>query len=383
MPKDSNSDSSCSGAGLFVVDILRPHRILRISREQSVRIALCTLSRGIDSGARGTMPASFKICLFVLSGIVAAVLATHAHGQSVPPAEKIVVSYPSKSITNFPILETARQKGFFQREGLHVSLVYIRGGLDIQTLLTNDADFAMGSTTAVTAFVAGAPLRIVLSYNAHVDQGLYAQAKYRRIADLKGQPIGSLNPGGLVDTMVRRILIKNGVQPERDVNLLAMGGTPERFAALRAGAIAATMLSSPFNFLADKEGFSKLATTRDYVDVPGTAVVVNAEKVKKQPNTVKRFIRASLRSMNYIRDNRADTTQLLAREFSMDQETAALAYKQLLDLLSPDGRNRVSGYQLLVDFARAAQKIDRPINAAQLIDETLLDEVMREGGISK
>src|ERR1043166_9975333 len=67
------------------------------------------------------------------------------------PAEKVVVSYPSKSITNFPILETARQKGFFQKEGLQVSLVYIRGGLDIKTLLTNDADFAMGSTTAVTA----------------------------------------------------------------------------------------------------------------------------------------------------------------------------------------------------------------------------------------
>ena len=329
------------------------------------------------------MTASFKICLFALSGIVTFVFAMRAQGQSAAPLEKIVVSYPSKSITNFPILETARQKGFFQKEGLHVSLVYIRGGLDIKTLLTNDADFAMGSTTAVTAFVAGAPLRIVLSYNAHVDQGLYAQAKYRRIADLKGQPIGSLNPGGLVDTMVRRILIKNGLQPERDVNLLAMGGTPERYAALKAGAIAATMLSSPFNFLADKEGFSKLATTRDYVDVPGTAVVVNAEKIKKQPAAIKRFMRASLRAMKHIRDNRADTTQLIAREFSMDQEVAGLAYNQLLDLLSPDGRNRVNGYQLLVDFARAAQKIDRPISAAQLIDETLLDELMREGEISK
>ena len=342
-----------------------------------------TLSRGIDSAPRRrTMPVLFIICLLALNGIVAAV-ATDAQGQGVSPAEKLVVSYPSKSITNFPILETARQKGFFQREGLQVSLVYIRGGLDIKTLLTNDADFAMGSTTAVTAFVAGAPLRIILSYNAHVDQGLYAQAKYRRIADLKGQPIGSLNPGGLVDTMVRRILIKNGLQPERDVNLLAMGGTPERFAALRAGAIAATMLSSPFNFLADKEGFSKLATTREYVDVPGTAVVVNADRIKARPNTLKRFMRASLGAMKYIRDNRAETTQLIAREFSMDQEIAGLAYGQLLELLSPDGRNRVSGYQLLVDFARAAQKIDRPINAAQMIDETLLDELMREGAVSK
>jgi NitT/TauT family transport system substrate-binding protein len=329
------------------------------------------------------MPALFKIGLIALNGLVAAVITATVHGQTVSAPEKIVVSYPSKSITNFPILETARQKGFFQREGIHVSLVYIRGGLDIKTLLTSDADFAMGSTTAVTAFVAGAPLRIILSYNAHVDQGLYAQAKYRRIADLKGQPIGSLNPGGLVDTMVRRILIKNGLQPERDVNLLAMGGTPERFAALRAGAIAATMLSSPFNFLADKEGFTKLATTREYVDVPGTAVVVHADKIKSRPNTLKRFMGASLSAMKHIRENRAETTQLIAREFGMDQEVAGLAYGQLLDLLSPDGRNRVSGYQLLVDFARAGQKIERPINAAQLIDESLLDELMREGAVAR
>ena len=71
--------------------------------------------------------------------------------------------------------------------------------------------------------------------------------------------------------------------------------------------------------------------------------------------------RFSLRAMKYIRDNRAETTKLIAREFSMDQEIAGLAYGQLLELLSPDGRNRVSGYQLLVDFARTAQKIDRPI----------------------
>ncbi|MGH7870619.1 MAG: hypothetical protein ACREQO_00215, partial [Candidatus Binatia bacterium] len=66
------------------------------------------------------MRALLKIFLFAVSGIT--IIATHARGQSVTPAEKIVVSYPSKSITNFPILETARQKGFFQREGLQVSL---------------------------------------------------------------------------------------------------------------------------------------------------------------------------------------------------------------------------------------------------------------------
>ena len=178
-----------------------------------------------------------------------------------PPREdrrprSVVVSYPSKSITNFPILETAKQKGFFQKEALNVSVVYMRGGIDIKALLTGDADFGTGSTTAVTAFVAGAPLRVIMSLNAYVDQGLYAQPKYRSLAQLKGQPIGSLNPGGLVDTLLRRILIQGGLQPDKDVVVLNMGGTPERYAALKSGTIAASMLSAPHSLRAEKEGFT-------------------------------------------------------------------------------------------------------------------------------
>jgi NitT/TauT family transport system substrate-binding protein len=300
-----------------------------------------------------------------------------AWGQAT--GDKVVVSYPSKSITNFPILETAKQKGFFQKEGLNVSAVYMRGGIDIKALLTGDADFGTGSTTAVTAFVAGAPLRVIMSLNAYVDQGLYAQPKYRTLAQLKGQPIGSLNPGGLVDTLLRRILLQGGLQPDKDVVVLNMGGTPERYAALKSGTIAASMLSAPHSLRAEKEGFTKLAATRDYVNVSGTGLVVHADQIKKRPAMMKQFMRASLRAMNYIRENRTDTIQMIVREFGMDQEIAALAYKQLLELLSIDGKNRVDGYQLLIDFARAAQKVDKPISAAQFIDETLLDEVLREG----
>jgi NitT/TauT family transport system substrate-binding protein len=303
---------------------------------------------------------------------------TEVRAQTSAP-DKVIVSYPSKSITNFPILETAQRRGFFQREGLNVSVVYMRGGIDIKALLTGDADFGTGSTTAVTAFVAGAPLRTVMSMNAYVDQGLYAQPKYRSLAQLKGQSIGSLNPGGLVDTLLRKIIVQSGYLPERDFILLNMGGTPERYAALKSGTLAASMLSAPHSLRAEKDGFTRIAATRDYVDVPGTGLVVHADKIKKQPNMIKRFMRATLRAMAYIRDNRADTTQMIMREFGMDQEIAALAYKSLLDLLSSDGKSRLEGYQLLVDFARAAQKIERPINAAQFIDETILDELIREG----
>jgi hypothetical protein len=87
--------------------------------------------------------------------------------------------------------------------------------------------------------------------------------------------------------------------------------------------------------------------------------------------------------MSYIRENRADTMQMIGREFAMAPDIAALAYDKLVELLSVNGKIRVDGYQLLLDFARAAQKIERPINAAQLVDDRLLDDVVRETGIKR
>lgn len=323
------------------------------------------------------------IFLYVVLAMLAALAAPVSAPGQTPPPDKVVVSYPSKSITSFPILQTAQRRGFFQQENLSVSAVYMRGGIDIKALITGDADFGTGGTTAVTAFVAGAPLRVVMSLNAFVDQALYAQPKYRTLAQLKGQAIGSLNPGGLVDTLLRKIIVQNGFSPERDFVLLNMGGTPERYAALKSGTLAASMLSAPHSLHAEKEGFTKIAATRDYLDVPGTALAVHADKIRKQPQMIKRFLRATLRAMNYIRENRADTTQMIVREFGMESDIAALAYNKLLELLSPDGRNRIEGYQLLIDLARASQKTQRPILAAQLIDETLLNEVLREGVLTR
>ena len=182
----------------------------------------------------------FSLCCCLSSTLVLILMDASSLPAQSPP-ERVVVSYPSKSITNFPILETAQRRGFFQKEGLSVSVVYMRGGIDIKALLTGDAEFGTGSTTAVTAFVAGAPLRVVMSMNSYVDQGLYAQPKYKSLAQLKGQPIGSLNPGGLVDTLLRRILVQGGLQPDKDAIILNMGGTPERYAALKSGTLAASM----------------------------------------------------------------------------------------------------------------------------------------------
>ena len=64
---------------------------------------------------------------------------------------------------------------------------------------------------------------------------LVAQNKYRQVKDLKGQTIGSLNPGGLVDALLRQILLQNGLDPDRDVVLINLGGDTGAICSAQVG----------------------------------------------------------------------------------------------------------------------------------------------------
>lgn len=271
-------------------------------------------------------------------------------------AEKVVISYPSRTLTSFLVPEIARQKGFFLAEAIEANLIYVRGAIDIKALVTGDVDYAMASGSAVSAFVAGIPVRLVQGVVGRAEHVLVAQNKYRHVKDLKGQTIGSLNPGGLVDALLRQILLQNGLDPDRDVVLINLGGTPERYAALKSGTVAATVLGAPHNFRAERDGFRKIAAAADYLQVPTSGLAVRSDRIVKQPQQIKKMLRGNLRAMKLMR--------------------AAKGYEQIVSLMSEDGRVNAAGVQFLIDLARQTQKITKSLLAAQMIDHSLLEEVL-------
>lgn len=308
--------------------------------------------------------------------------ASSAFAQGSVPAEKVLISYQAKTMTSYFIPEVARQKGFFQKEGLDVQMLYIRGGqIDISALISGQVDYSVGGGASLGAFVAGVPLRLVVNFINKVDHGLLAQPKYVSVKDLKGQTIASQNPGGFMDILMRQILSRNGLNPDRDVVFVNMGGSPERYQALASGSVAATILGAPHTFLAERAGFRKVAAASDYLEGSVSSLVVRADRIAKKPEQIKKAIRSSLRAMAYVRENRQESIQMVMREFGMDQELAASSYNQLLQIMSPDGGYILPGVQFLIDLARKSQKVQREIPASQALDLSLLQEVQRELGL--
>ena len=74
---------------------------------------------------------TLSLALFLL-----VVLTSHARGQSA--LEKIVITYPSRSIASVD-LYIAQERGFFRQENLLAEVVQVRGNIGVTALLSGDA----------------------------------------------------------------------------------------------------------------------------------------------------------------------------------------------------------------------------------------------------
>jgi ABC-type nitrate/sulfonate/bicarbonate transport system substrate-binding protein len=89
------------------------------------------------------------------------------------------------------------------------------------------------------------------------------------------------------------LLKKWGLESDREVKVIQMGGQPEILAGMQAGVIHGGVLSSPGDFKAKKAGFSMLANfAKVGLDYPTTSLVSTRSTIKNDRETVKRFLMA-------------------------------------------------------------------------------------------
>jgi NitT/TauT family transport system substrate-binding protein len=104
---------------------------------------------------------------------------------------------------------------------------------------------------------------------------MLAKPSITSIKELKGKTICI---GGLIDinrVYLERIMQANGLK-DGDYDITVVGNTAGRFAALKSGAVDATMLAPPVNFFAEDAGFRNVGMIMDYAgDMPFGGTVVS------------------------------------------------------------------------------------------------------------
>ena len=229
------------------------------------------------------------------------------------------VAYPFGGSTSY--FWVAHRSGAFEKYGLRIRPVYLRGGITgVQALLAKDVLIEMqGASAVVSAWAQGAKeLRYIGAVGNKLDYILVAGPSFRTAADLKGKRVAVSQIGSSSDFVARYALRQVGLNPEKDVSIVAVGAAGERWVALNAGQIQATIVQPPFTLLARKAGLPILVDLAK-VDFEYTisGVVTTASFIRSDPDTVMNFMRGLADGMDFYRDehNKEKVLQFLGQYF--------------------------------------------------------------------
>jgi ABC-type nitrate/sulfonate/bicarbonate transport system substrate-binding protein len=223
----------------------------------------------------------------------------------------------------------AKELGFFKEEGIDANLVLSDNvAQQTQMLLTGAADMiGANAEVAIAAIEKGAQITMIAGQTAKQGFVFVARPEIKDWADLKGKLLGATQLQDASATMLIQLMKKHGVQ-RNEFDLVALGGTPNRFAALTNGAVAATLLSPPLDYKALSMGMRKLGYAYEAFGGPQVVYTVQKDWAKKNEDTVVRFLRAAKRGMDWLYDgrNREKAADILVKSIGGTREDALLNY---------------------------------------------------------
>jgi len=301
-------------------------------------------------------------------------------GGVVDAQQKVAASYPGIAGYNIPFW-VAIDVGEFKKAGLEVDPVMISGGSkSMQALLSGGLDFAhVSGGVSVQANLSGADVTILATPANSMSAGVIAAQDIKTFQDLRGKKIGIASFGGNNDIGLRFAFKKNGINPDKDVTFLQMGGERNRLTALERGAIAATIMSPPGLFVAEAQGYSRIGDLNAMgMRYPELSIVSRKRDLKERRDLVRRYLRAYLESVRVMKGNRDLTVRVIEKYIHVGSKTEALkTYDYFVKSISDTLRTEREGItEFLATLETKTPGVSKR-NPNEFIDESVLEEALK------
>ena len=258
----------------------------------------------------------------------------------------------------------ASERGFYEKEGLRVRYIQFQGtNLMLSALLANELDYVTILPFIAGAATRGLPVKIVAATTKASGYAIVARPEIDSIKALKGKRIAINSFGSSADFAIYQLLSRNGLDPNKDVTMQAIAGSPDaRFAALLGGSVEATVVNSPFEYRAEQKGFKTLLSvkeTSEFVRIPITGLSTTQRKIEKEPDEIVRVLRGLRSAILFLQSQREIGVGLLEKLLKLDRPAAERFYSIYRDQFNPDLTvpDSVAEEWIAVGTFRAKEKI--------------------------
>src|SRR6266545_470074 len=237
-----------------------------------------------------------------------------------PCCTKVIAAYSNITGDDW-VMYYAFEKGIFKEQGLEVDMQSISGGAQTSAaLLANKIHIGQfGGSEALSAVAQGADLVLVGNMATVYPYILYAQKSIKTVADLKGKKVGVSNKGGSSDIATRAALKANGLDPDKDVQIVAVGSHANRTAALLNGSIDAGVDDPPEDEELVKAGLNPIIDLASQkLPAANTGIIVQRSYLNANRDTIQAYIDATVIARAKMVKDKEGSVAVLKKYFKSD-----------------------------------------------------------------
>jgi ABC-type nitrate/sulfonate/bicarbonate transport system substrate-binding protein len=298
-------------------------------------------------------------------------------------AEMIRTAVPRASL-NYLSIYVAEAKGLFKDEGLENETIVIGGPAAIAALVSGNVDFSGAGGSGLRAAAKGAELKAIFYQTEKVTWYFVVHPSIKQVADLKGKKIGV----GLIGDSEDRfstMFVERGGLTAKDITRIPMGtSSGARIAALKSGSLHAAVLDPGGLIVAEKEGLRSLSFLGDLFPLPFQGFVATDKKIAENPAQVKRWVRAMVRALMFLRDRPEESADIGIKKLQLGNINRAMlieATKAYARAFTPGvpGVPSAEGIKNILEYeVRVPMNMAAPLPARQILDLRFVEEVKKE-----
>lgn len=304
--------------------------------------------------------------------------------QGVQAIDDIRIAYPSTSFTTMPIL-AASKFGLYQQEGLRPELILMRPNISVTAVVTGQIEFATVHGSIVRAAAQGMPVKSLMVVADRPAYYLVAKPGVNSVGALRGRSVGIASLGGSVHLMTKEFLAQNNLDADKNVALVVTGDHNTSIQAMQNGHVDAAVISVPWQTVAEKSGFRKLAYFGDAMRLPMAGLGASDENIGKKPDLLRRAVRATLKGIDFLRDpkNRKEVVGIMVTWFKVTAEQAQDAYGQMIEAYPPNGIVADEVLEKDLEIARQTGAIKNRVPLSRVVDFQFVKAARGELSIKK
>lgn len=324
----------------------------------------------------------FKPFLFLAVLIFLALLGAAGYAQN-KPLKKVRVGVPSVGVANI-IIFIAKEGKLYEKHGLDAEVITVNGsGIGSKALISGGIDIIpIATPTVIAANLAGADMQILAHTMPGVVHAMMVKPEIKRVEDLKGKKIGVSSLGSLTDFLVRTIARKKGLNPDRDLTFIVMGGDAERLTALRAGAVDASAMSHPGYGRARRLGFQMLWDSAKEIDYPWMEITTRRDTIKKDRELVTQYMKAHLEGIALFKKDPEFSKRVIKKTLRMDEDDlVAEAYEIYSKAFIPAPYPNLPGMKVSYEYVAVSNKNVWNHKPEEFADSSFVSELDKSGFI--